>query len=95
MFRGGGKRSRDAKDLRGYRFHFFANAGDRESPSTSTSAAAGTILKARGMTFSPEPVAVRFDEYGFWVDLEDGRTLGIPLAWFSRLLHATPERAQG
>ena len=24
-----------------------------------------------------------------WVDPEDGRTLGIPLAWFPRLLHAT------
>ena len=43
------------------------------------------------MTFSPEPIAVRFDEYSFWVELEDGRTLGIPLAWFPRLLHATPD----
>ncbi len=43
------------------------------------------------MSFSPEPLAVRFDEYSFWVDLEDGRTLGVPLAWFPRLLHATPE----
>jgi hypothetical protein len=37
-------------------------------------------------------MAVRFDEYSFWVDLDDGRTLGIPLAWFPRLLHATPEQ---
>jgi hypothetical protein len=30
-----------------------------------------------------------------WVDLDDGRTLGVPLAWFPRLLHATPaQRAQ-
>lgn len=43
------------------------------------------------MTFSPEPLAVRFDEHSFWVDLEDGRTLGVPLAWFPRLLHASPE----
>lgn len=35
-------------------------------------------------------MAVRFDEDSFWVDLDDGRTLGIPLAWFPRLLHATP-----
>lgn len=27
-----------------------------------------------------------------WVDLTDGRTLGVPLAWFPRLLHATPEQ---
>jgi hypothetical protein len=30
-----------------------------------------------------------------WVDLSDGRTLGVPLAWFPRLLRATPaERAR-
>jgi hypothetical protein len=44
------------------------------------------------MTVSPEPLAVRFDEDSFWVDLEDGRTLGVPLAWFPRLLHATPDQ---
>ena len=36
--------------------------------------------------------AVRFDEDAMWVDLDDGRTLGIPLAWFPRLLHGTPEQ---
>jgi Protein of unknown function (DUF2442) len=41
------------------------------------------------------PTSVRFDEHTMWVDLIDGRTLGIPLAWFPRLLRATPaERAQ-
>lgn len=40
---------------------------------------------------SPEPLAVRFDEDSFWVDLADGRTLGVPLAWFPRLLKGTPE----
>ena len=43
------------------------------------------------MTFSPRPMAVRFDEDSFWVDLEDGRTLGVPLVWFPRLLHGKPE----
>jgi Protein of unknown function (DUF2442) len=39
--------------------------------------------------------SVRFDEYSMWVELTDGRTLGVPLAWFPRLLHATPaERDQ-
>ena len=39
--------------------------------------------------------SVRFDEHTMWVELCDGRTLGIPLAWFPRLLHATPaEREQ-
>jgi len=27
-----------------------------------------------------------------WVDLSDGRRLGVPLAWFPRLLRATPEQ---
>lgn len=34
--------------------------------------------------------AVQFDEHTIWVGLSDGRTLGVPLAWFPRLLHATP-----
>ena len=41
------------------------------------------------MDTSPRPMAVRFDDDAMWVDLEDGRTLGIPLAWFPRLLHAS------
>jgi hypothetical protein len=35
--------------------------------------------------------SVRFDDDQMWVELEDGRTLGIPLAWYPRLLHGTPE----
>jgi len=38
--------------------------------------------------------AVRFDEYTMWVDLSDGRTLGVPLAWFPRLLHASADARQ-
>ncbi len=34
---------------------------------------------------------VRFDEHTMWVDLSDGRILGVPLAWFPRLLNAGPE----
>ena len=40
------------------------------------------------MTISPEKVT--FDEDTMWVALSDGRTLGVPLAWFPRLLRATP-----
>jgi len=35
---------------------------------------------------------LRFDDDTMWVDLTDGRTLGIPLAWFPVLLEATPEQ---
>jgi len=36
--------------------------------------------------------AVRFDDSTMWVELDDGRTLGVPLAWFPRLLAAKPEQ---
>ena len=29
-----------------------------------------------------------------WVDLSDGRTLGVPLAWFPRLLNGTPAQRE-
>jgi hypothetical protein len=44
------------------------------------------------MSSSAEPAGVRFDEDSMWVELSDGRTLGVPLAWFPRLLRATPEQ---
>ncbi|TQV64525.1 MAG: DUF2442 domain-containing protein [Halothiobacillaceae bacterium] len=34
---------------------------------------------------------VSFDASMMWVDLLDGRRLGVPLAYFPRLLHASPE----
>ncbi len=36
--------------------------------------------------------AARFDENTMWVELTDGRTLGVPLAWYPRLLNAAPEQ---
>ena len=44
------------------------------------------------MSTSVRATAVRFDEDQMWVELDDGRTLGIPLAWFPRLLHGSPEQ---
>ncbi len=35
---------------------------------------------------------VRITEDAVSIDLVDGRTLVVPLAWFPRLLHATPEQ---
>jgi hypothetical protein len=37
---------------------------------------------------------VWFDDYTMWVDLQDGRTVGVPLAWFPRLLDASVEQRQ-
>lgn len=36
------------------------------------------------------PKSVRFDANSLWVELADGRVIAVPLAWFPRLLHATP-----
>lgn len=38
--------------------------------------------------------SLRFDESSLWVELADGRVLGVPLAWFPRLLNATPEQRE-
>jgi len=35
---------------------------------------------------------VRFDTASVIVDLMDGRSIAAPLAWFPRLLHATPDQ---
>ena len=35
--------------------------------------------------------SVIITEDALTVELSDGRTLSVPLAWFPRLLHATPE----
>ncbi len=43
-----------------------------------------------------EPLAIRvsFDADTMWVDLADGRRLGVPLAYFPRLMRATPSERQ-
>ena len=39
----------------------------------------------------PNAENVAVSEESLSVDLSDGRTISVPLAWFPRLLHATPE----
>lgn len=39
----------------------------------------------------PDAVNVTVTEDTLTVDLSDGRTISVPLAWFPRLLHASPE----
>ena len=38
--------------------------------------------------------SVRFDDDSMWVDLSDGRVIAVPLVWFPRLLHATPQQRE-
>jgi len=52
-------------------------------------------LRGRGMnTLAIEATAidVSFDSDNMWVQLADGRKLGVPLAYFPRLLNATPRQ---
>lgn len=46
------------------------------------------------LVIESEPLAidVSFSEGVFRVSLDDGRELSVPLAWFPRLLGATPEQ---
>ncbi len=46
------------------------------------------------MTSSVRAKSVKFDDNKMWVELSDGRTLGVPFAWFPLLLHATREQQQ-
>lgn len=39
----------------------------------------------------PEATEVRIDDDSMWVLLSDGRTIGIPIAWFPRLRSASRE----
>lgn len=49
------------------------------------------MVEARlGMNISA--LNVIFDDDTFSVDLSDGRSIRVPLVWFPRLLHATPEQ---
>lgn len=41
------------------------------------------------MSISPE--RLRFDADMMWVDLSDGRSIGVPLMWFPKLLAASSE----
>ncbi len=49
-------------------------------------------IKEFGMDTSA--TAVRFDDNSMWVELSDGRTLGVPYAWFPRLLNATSKQRE-
>ena len=40
------------------------------------------------------PKKIWFDEDFVWVRLNDGRVIGAPLAWFPRLLNASPEQRE-
>jgi uncharacterized protein DUF2442 len=46
------------------------------------------------MNSSARPVTVGFDDVRMNIELSDGRVLGVPLAWFPRLLRATREQLE-
>lgn len=44
------------------------------------------------MSSSVSAKRVKFDSDCMWVDLTDGRTIGVPLAWFPRLMRGTAKQ---
>lgn len=42
----------------------------------------------------PEAVDVHFTDAEMTVELSDGRTISVPLCWFSTLSNATPEQLE-
>jgi hypothetical protein len=53
-----------------------------------------TGSRGHGMNSSVSATRVHFDQDSMWVDLSDGRIIGVPLAWFPRLLHASTEQRE-
>ncbi|HEX2764407.1 MAG TPA: DUF2442 domain-containing protein [Allosphingosinicella sp.] len=47
------------------------------------------------MSISVQATKVEFDDNQMWVHLDDGRVMGVPLAWYPRLLQGSAkERAE-
>lgn len=46
------------------------------------------------LVIKPLAKSISFDETNMWVELADGRKLAVPLAYFPRLLHATPNQRE-
>ena len=46
------------------------------------------------MNFFPEPVQVSFDDATMSVELDDGRTITVPLAWYPRLIGAKRDQLE-
>ena len=46
------------------------------------------------MSSSVSAKRVRFDADSMWVELSDGRTIGVPLAWVPRLLNSTEDERE-
>lgn len=42
------------------------------------------------LVYEPMAKTLRFDSDTMWVEFADGRQLGVPLAYFPRLLYASP-----
>lgn len=46
------------------------------------------------MSFLASATRARFDPDCMWVELSDGRRLGVPLAWFPRLVRASAQELE-
>jgi hypothetical protein len=48
------------------------------------------MISAQAMTGLAKIIAVSIDDDTLTVDLEDGRTISVPIGWYPRLAHGTP-----
>ena len=62
----------------GYRF---ANSGKFRPPCWNTEKRS----KMPGEIILPQAISVDFDDSLMWVELDDGRKLGVPINWYPRL----------
>ena len=46
------------------------------------------------MSTSVRAIKLGFDRDTMWVELDDGRSLGVPMAWFPRLMRASAEQRE-
>lgn len=51
-------------------------------------------MNSSSPSVDPRAIDVATDDDNLTVDLADGRRLSVPLAWFPRLLHASPNQRQ-
>ena len=80
----GESRTRDADDMRYGPYRLFFHAADRNEPEH--------VHVKRDNRAAKFPLAERVDvpEDTLSAELRDGRTLSVPLAWYPRLVQATP-----
>ena len=65
--------------------------GDYAVIGTTLQIVGESLAEACDLCTDERVLDARCDDHNLIVDLMDGRTISVPLSWYPRLLHATPE----